>query len=88
MHTLRLTMGLLIALVFANVAVAEETQQDDKSYLPPASLRAAPGTAPAQYAQRASAEPQRSAHAARSHYAPRTRRARRFAGPPLFFGMF
>jgi hypothetical protein len=88
MHTLRLTMGLLIALVFANVAVAEETRQDDKSYLPPGSLRAAPGTQPAQYGQRASAEPQGSAHAARSRYAARTRRARRFARPRLFFGIF
>jgi hypothetical protein len=48
MHTFRLTMGLLIVLASANVAAAGETQQGDKSYLPPESLRAVPGSPTAQ----------------------------------------
>jgi hypothetical protein len=89
MHILKLTMGLLTVLLFANAATAEGTQQGqgDESYLPPASLRAAPQTAPARRTHHASAEPRRFVYAARRHrgYA---RRGRRFAGRRSFFGIF
>jgi hypothetical protein len=88
MHILRLTMGLLIALAVTNVAAAQETQQGDKSYLPPSSLRASPGAATAHAPQRTSIGPRRSANAVRRHREPRPHRGRRLAAPRFFFGIF
>jgi hypothetical protein len=87
----RLTLGLLTALVFMNAAAAEETQQGDNSYLPPAALRAAPGTVSARTPQPASIDSRRSVrsiNAVRRHHEPRAFRGRRFAGRRLFFGIF
>ena len=47
MRSLSLKIGLLLALIPAAAAFAASDEQDDKSYLPPAALRAAPGTASA-----------------------------------------
>jgi hypothetical protein len=95
MRMLRLTFGLLIVLAFANASAADEPQQGDTSYLPPVSLRAAPGSSPVQRAQPASIEPRRGAinsrrrmSAARRYHEPRARRGRRFAGHRSFFGLF
>jgi hypothetical protein len=88
MRILRLTMGLLIVLVFANAAAADETQQGDSSYLPPASLRATPETAPAYNAQRASAETRRGVKVVHRGHMQHARHGRRFAGQRFLFGIF
>jgi hypothetical protein len=46
MRSLSLKTGLLLVFIPAAAAFAAGEDQDDKSYLPPASLRAAPGTVP------------------------------------------
>ena len=46
MRSLSLKTGLLLAMIPAAAAFAAGEQQDDKSYLPPASLRATPDTKP------------------------------------------
>jgi hypothetical protein len=46
MRSLSLKTGLLLAFIPAAAAFAAGEDQDDRSYLPPTSLRAAPGTAP------------------------------------------
>ena len=53
MRPLSFKIGLLLVLIPAAAAFAADEQQDDKSYLPPASLIAAPGTAPAANSARA-----------------------------------
>lgn len=83
MRSLSLRLGLLLVLISAGAGFAEE-QQDDKSYLPPASLRAVPKPASAAQTQRAAAEPATRKHAKvhRRHY--RERAWPRYA----FWGMF
>ncbi len=95
MRSFLLRAGLVSALISAGTALAAEPQQDDQSYLPPATLRASPGAAPAagsQHAARAPAEPARTyARAMRRRHerqAYREPRYRRFAGPRFFFGLF
>ena len=84
-----LALGALIALGLATAAIAAETQQDDKSYLPPPSLRAEPGTAQASLPKRISIESRkRSAAVPHRHREVRARRDRRYAGQRLFFSLF
>ena len=47
MRSLSLKTGLLLALVPLTLAFAAGEEQDDKSYLPPPSLRGKPDKAPA-----------------------------------------
>ena len=47
MRSLSIKAGLLLALIPVAAAFAASEGQDDKSYLPPAKLRAEPGAAPA-----------------------------------------
>ena len=47
MRSLSLKTGLLLALVPLTLAFAAGEEQDDKSYLPPPSLRGKPDQAPA-----------------------------------------
>jgi hypothetical protein len=62
MRLLSFKTALLLALIPATAAfAADEQQQDDKSYLPPASYIAAPGT-PAANSTQAAVEP-RARHA-------------------------
>ncbi|MFY9643241.1 MAG: hypothetical protein WCD20_14890 [Rhodomicrobium sp.] len=91
MRSLSLKMGLLLALIPAGASVAAEPQQDDKSYLPPASLRAAPNTQEAEHRRQAAAEPERRHARMHRRHEPRSYRGpafRRYAGPGYFFGMF
>jgi hypothetical protein len=86
MRLLSFKTGLLLALIPAAAAfAADEQQQGDKSYLPPASYIAAPGTAAAANPTRAAIEP-RARHA---RLAPRRHEARhrswRRSGPVFFF---
>jgi len=91
-----LKIGLLFATMAASAAFAADPQQDDKSYLPPAQMRAAPGAAsaavPAGHLQNPANEPRRrQAKAAHRRHEPRVyREARypRYAGPRFLFGFF
>jgi hypothetical protein len=56
MRSLSLKIGLLLALIPAAAAFAASDEQDDKSYLPPAALRAAPGATPAANSAQAAAQ--------------------------------
>ncbi len=89
MGSLSLKLGLLLVLIPAGASFAAEPQQDDKSYLPPASLRAAPITPAAGQARQAAAEQGIRKHA-RIHrrHIYREPRYQRFAGPRFYFGMF
>ncbi len=91
MRYLTVKVGLLSALITVCAAAAAEPQQDDQSYLPPASLRAAPGAAPIEQSQRAAIEPRRRHARAVRHHAPRIyREARypRYPAPGFFFSFF
>lgn len=95
MRYLLLKMGLLFALISTGTAIAAESQQDEQSYLPPATLRASPGAASADGARhraRAAPEPARKyVRTARRHHERqvyREARYRRYAGPRFFFGLF
>ncbi len=88
MRSLSLKMGLLLVLIPAGASFAAEPQQDDKSYLPPASLRAAPTTPAAERPRQAAAEPGRRHARMRRRHEPRFYRGPRFAGPGFYFGMF
>jgi hypothetical protein len=70
MRSFSLKLGLLLVLIPAGASLAEEQQQDDKSYLPPASLRASPKAQPAQQTSQLLAEPGIRKHARihRHHY--------------------
>ncbi len=90
MGSLNLKLGLLLVLIPAGASLAAEPQQDDKSYLPPASLRAAPKAPAAEPSRQAAAEPARRQVRIRRRHEPRYYREPvfpRFAGP-RFFGMF
>jgi hypothetical protein len=82
----------VIVLIFAAwipAASAAESQTDDKSYLPPASLRAAPQPGPAARAHAAGTEGRRrQVRVVTRRYHESRYRGRRFAGPRMFFGLF
>ncbi len=92
MRSASLRIGLLLALISGSAALALEPQQDDKSYLPPASLQASPGAAPAQQSQTASIEPRRKSarvmHRRHEPHAYHVPRYPRYAGPRFFFRLF
>jgi len=86
-----LTIGLLLVLIPAGASFATEPQQDDKSYLPPPSLRAAPKTLPAEQSRQAVAEPVRKHARMHRRHDPRFYREPlfpRYAGPRFYFSMF
>jgi len=91
-----LKIGLLLALMPASAAIAAEPQQDDRSYLPPAQMRAAPGATsagvPAEHLQNPASEPgRRQTKAVHRRHEPRIYREARYprhAGPRFFFGLF
>lgn len=72
MRHLSFKTGLLLALIPAAAAFAADEQQDDKSYLPPASYIAASGKAPAANSTQAAVEPR----ARHTRVTPRRRVAR------------
>ncbi len=96
MRSHRLKIGLLSATMMASTAIAAEPQQDDRSYLPPAQMRAAPGAAtagvPAAHLQNSANEPRRrqakAAHRRREPRVYREARYPRYAGPRFFLGFF
>jgi hypothetical protein len=100
MRFLSLTIGLVAASVCACATIAAEPQQDDKSYLPPAQLRAAPepgrttarAARPRYAAPRyAAIEPARKHRKAVHHYRrPRVYHEARYPRfmPGFFFGFF
>ena len=89
MRSLLLTIGLLSALISAGAAIAAETQEDDRSYLPPVALRATPGTAPAKSPAARGEPANRQVRAARRHPGGhRESHRRQYAGRRLFFGLF
>ncbi len=82
MRPLSLKTGLLLALFPLAMAFAAGEQQDDKSYLPPASLRSAPEATAAPASRQTAMEPGRHARVVhRRHY-------RRYAGPAYYFWPF
>lgn len=92
MRYLGLQMGLLFAVTAVGMALAAETQREDQSYLPPATLRASPKAeraAPVEQHRRHAAAGPRRRHAGASHRHRESRpHYRRYAGPRLFFGLF
>lgn len=91
MRSLRLKTGLLLALFPAALAFAAGEGQDDKSYLPPPSLRGEPDKtpaaqvkAPATVRREASVVPGRHARVVHRRHSPRYA-VRRYAGPEFFF---
>lgn len=87
MRSLCMKIGLLLILIPA-ASFAEE-QQDDKSYLPPVSLRAAPKANQVDQTWQARDEQEITKHA-RTHrrHIYRESPFPRFAGPRFYFGMF
>jgi hypothetical protein len=85
-----ISVAVLIFAVWIPAASAAESQTDDKSYLPPASMRAAPQAVPAARAQAAGTEGRRRQVkvVTRRYRESRGYRERRFAGPRMFFGFF
>jgi hypothetical protein len=85
MRVLVASAGLFAAISVASVAMAVEAKDDDRSYLPPAALRATPD----ERVQKASLEPARKAprviHKARQRTAYPERRS---GMRPFFFGIF
>lgn len=85
MRSISLKIGLLLVLFPAALAFAAGEQQDGDSYLPPASLRAAPNTAPAASAKQATVEPRRYARPVHRRHEARYHSYRRYAGPVFYF---
>jgi hypothetical protein len=90
MRSLYLKIGLLLVLIPAGASFAAEPQQDDKSYLPPASLRAAPRAPAAEQTRQAAAGSGRRQVRFHRRHEPRYREPmfRRYAGRRFYFGMF
>ncbi len=91
-----LKIGLLLALIPVSAAIAAEPQQDDRSYLPPAQMRAAPGAASAgvqaEHLQNPASGPRgrqaRAVHRRHEQRSYREARYPRYAGPRFFLGLF
>jgi hypothetical protein len=88
MRSLSLKTGLLLAMIPAAAAFAAGEQQEDKSYLPPASLSATPDTKPAVTSAQTAIEPRRHARAQHRRHEARSHSYRRYAGPAFFYFPF
>jgi hypothetical protein len=89
MRSLSIKAGLLLALIPVAAAFAASEGQDDKSYLPPAKLRAAPSTAPVANTANATVQRRRQrARVVRRRRAHRNYFYERYSGPRFSFFPF
>ena len=88
MRSLSLTI-LLSAMLSPIAVMAAEQAEENDSYLPPASLRAAPQAAPNAHAQQNGADMRRRpVQTAHRRHEGRGYHSARYGGPHMFFGLF